>query len=225
MPPLKLSAMMDELVLQADFQAVNAKILAVSHSANRVICYIRADFEWKGGVLKPSSLFNETFHLIKKYRQHFHAMPEAASMIEEIAWQLLHTAYWQAYYAHYGRTLPSREAFHEHYFVALPGKQRRVSGRKPTNHAYAMIPGYVYVIDAVGSGRVKIGRTATPLARLETLDTASPYDLKILRQIKTPDAAELENQLHTRYAQYKVRREWYALPLDVLDQLLQEDFS
>jgi hypothetical protein len=213
---------MEQLAELPEFQAVNDEILHVSRSANRVICYIRADFEWRGGVLKDN-VFNETFDVLKKYRRHFHAMPEAQEIVEDIAWRLLHTQYWQAYFTHYARLLPSRAAFHARYFVQIPGKAKKDKRGKPQG-AYAVIPGIVYLIEAQGTGCIKIGRGESALARRENLQTGCPFALHILREIKTEDAAGLERMLHARYDPYKTIGEWFDLPADILNALLKEVF-
>lgn len=223
MPPRELLHDMDELALQPTFQSINARIMSVSRSANRVICLIRMDFEFTSRVLKRD-VFDDHFGFVRGYKKHFWAMPEDPAEVEEIAWQLLHTDYWQIYYRYYGRSLPSRQAFHDHYFERLPGK-KAPSKSGIAEKVYAVIPGSVYLIDAVGSGHTKIGRSGTALARLDSLETASPYPLKLLRQINTKDAGALERQLHRRYGAYKVHREWFELPADVLAALLTEEFA
>jgi Meiotically up-regulated gene 113 len=106
---------------------------------------------------------------------------------------------------------------------ALPFKRQKPD--PAVNKSYAIIPGYVYLIEAEGSGRIKIGRSFSAMIRLDTLATASPFPLKLLRRIETENASGLERALHRRYAKYKVHREWFALPPEVLTTLLTEDFS
>jgi hypothetical protein len=85
--------------------------------------------------------------------------------------------------------------------------------------------GYVYILHAEGTMRVKIGRSASALLRFETLRTASPYPLVILRTIPTSDAVALERMLHQRYSHFRQHREWFDLPHDMLAALLSEDFD
>ena len=85
--------------------------------------------------------------------------------------------------------------------------------------------GIVYIVHAEGTTRIKIGRSALPGPRLASLETASPYRLKVLRQIPAQDSAFLERLLHQRYKRYRQKGEWFELPIDVLHALLQEDFS
>lgn len=85
--------------------------------------------------------------------------------------------------------------------------------------------GYVYLIEAVGSGRLKIGHGRSATVRFAALRTASPFPLRLLRAIPTADSAALERRLHARYAAFQVHGEWYALPRDLLAALLREAFG
>jgi hypothetical protein len=86
-------------------------------------------------------------------------------------------------------------------------------------------PGYVYVLLAEGTTRVKIGRTGNLPYRLDTLQTASPYPLKILRTVFVNDAVGFERKLHQQYRAYRKHNEWFELPPTVLQQLLEESFA
>jgi Meiotically up-regulated gene 113 len=92
--------------------------------------------------------------------------------------------------------------------------RRQIKGQK----------GIVYIVRAEGTSRVKIGRSAKDGPRLASLQTASPYRLKVLRKIPTEDIAFLERMLHKRYARYRQQGEWFELPAQVLDDLLRENF-
>lgn len=107
-----------------------------------------------------------------------------------------------------------------------PPQQRVAQQTTPpiVSKTYVVKPGYVYIIEAISTGRYKIGRSFSAIVRLGQLDTSSAFDLKLLRQIKTTDCIGLEHILQDRYEIYKVRREWYMLPPDILAALLQEIF-
>jgi hypothetical protein len=70
--------------------------------------------------------------------------------------------------------------------------------------------GFVYVIHAVGTNRIKIGYSADPEKRLAQLQTGSPYELKLLAQ--WPGTAEVEQRIHQRLAQYRCGGEWFSVP-------------
>jgi hypothetical protein len=67
-------------------------------------------------------------------------------------------------------------------------------------------------------GPVKIGLTASnPKSRILTLQTALPWDIKILHIIEGPRA--LEAALHHRYAHLHIRGEWYSFAKEMLDEI------
>ncbi|WP_171987926.1 GIY-YIG nuclease family protein [Streptomyces sp. MP131-18] len=66
---------------------------------------------------------------------------------------------------------------------------------------------FVYAIREAGRGRVKIGRSENPQARLKVLRTGSPVALELLWS--TRGGVELEAFLHDRFADRRVRGEWF----------------
>jgi Meiotically up-regulated gene 113 len=84
-------------------------------------------------------------------------------------------------------------------------------------------PGYVYLIEAVGSERIKIGHGESAHKRLRQLGTGAPFPLRLLHSIPATDSLAFEQELHARYEVYKVWKEWYILPPDVLAALLKEE--
>jgi hypothetical protein len=84
--------------------------------------------------------------------------------------------------------------------------------------------GHVYLIEATGTDRIKIGHGTSAQRRLKGLSTGSPFPLRLLRAITTEDSLKLEQALHARYAMYKVHNEWFVLPAEVLAALLEEIF-
>jgi hypothetical protein len=68
-------------------------------------------------------------------------------------------------------------------------------------------PGFVYFIQAGADGPIKIGYTADPFARLEELQTAHYEDLRLLMTIA--DNGTLEARLHERFAELRIRGEWF----------------
>lgn len=67
----------------------------------------------------------------------------------------------------------------------------------------------VYFITARDIGRVKIGCAKNVRARLATLQTASSLELKL--EATLSGYTEVERELHARFAQHKIRGEWFAL--------------
>ena len=80
-------------------------------------------------------------------------------------------------------------------------------------------PGGVYLIGHE-HGYVKIGRSTNPAQRLATLETACPYDLRLIGLIESSDPAQLEARLHEKYECYKKSGEWFDLPTRVKVHLI-----
>ena len=103
-------------------------------------------------------------------------------------------------------------------FIAWHQAQRRAAQRplrgqpRQTVQLYAQ-PG-VYVLT---DGRYyKIGQSANVQARVQGLNTAHPIDLIVHCVFWTDQPVQLEQDLHTRFAARRLRREWFALkPADL----------
>lgn len=90
---------------------------------------------------------------------------------------------------------------------------------------------HVYVI--VAGDKLKIGIATDPRHRAAQLRTASAVPLVLMRTVCTDKAARIETVLHERYADHRIRREWFdAAPVltdlmglsdDVLVALAQGD--
>lgn len=65
----------------------------------------------------------------------------------------------------------------------------------------------VYFIEAVGSGRVKIGWTKSLLLRLDALTPGCPYPLKVLATIAGSRKEEIK--YHHRFVKYHLINEWF----------------
>ena len=66
---------------------------------------------------------------------------------------------------------------------------------------------YVYVVEAVGTGLVKIGVSDNPEKRLHSLQTSNPTDLRLLGYCMGSYA--IEQALHLVLDEYRVRGEWF----------------
>lgn len=76
---------------------------------------------------------------------------------------------------------------------------------------------YTYVIWAEYTDRFKIGTTRRdPVTRAKEIDAGCPFHVRIVGLF----ADERERDLHMRYAQYRVKGEWFALPESAVWELL-----
>lgn len=77
----------------------------------------------------------------------------------------------------------------------------------------------VYVIEHE-HGYIKIGVSNNPKERVDQLQTASPYELRVLGEIHTNEPFTVESHLHEKYSHRKKRGEWYQLTTGERGRLL-----
>lgn len=108
-----------------------------------------------------------------------------------------HGEYWLLTYA---LTVEGTEA------VQLPPNQTPVK------------PGYVYVLKGP-QGYYKIGKTVSPDNRIATFGIELPFDVEYELVVKVEDYHSAERRLHERYANKRVRGEWFALTKEDLQEM------
>lgn len=84
-----------------------------------------------------------------------------------------------------------------------------------------MRTGFVYLIGAE-EGPIKIGHASNLKTRLHSLQIGNWQPLSILHSVSVPlfTAAGAEAVMHKRFAEHRVRGEWFNVPLQVLRQAL-----
>lgn len=70
--------------------------------------------------------------------------------------------------------------------------------------------GYVYLMRSTG-GEYKIGCSVSPERRLSSLKTGIPFDIELVYMFKVMNMRATEKLLHFRYAEKRIRGEWFAL--------------
>ena len=71
----------------------------------------------------------------------------------------------------------------------------------------------IYIVRAVGTPRVKIGRTKNVRRRIASLQTGCPYPIELLNEIKTKGCGSvIEGHIHRAFDRYRVLGEWFELP-------------
>ncbi len=100
----------------------------------------------------------------------------------------------------------------------------RIYGRPKSNQTKKdkAKPGYVYLLQAE-SGAYKIGRTQDPANRIKTFGIQLPFEVDFICVIQTPDMAELESRLHTKFADKQIRGEWFELNEDDVEYIKSLD--
>lgn len=77
------------------------------------------------------------------------------------------------------------------------------------DYADGRSPGYVYV--AGGDGYFKIGRSKSPVERVNGMSTKLPFEIEIIHVIETNDMCRLESDLHERFGALRLNGEWFNL--------------
>jgi hypothetical protein len=73
----------------------------------------------------------------------------------------------------------------------------------------------VYFIQIGDSGPIKIGVSVDVQKRLQQLQTASPYQLRLLAKLLGGESKEAE--LHRRFAAFKMQGEWFSPSQELQD--------
>ena len=81
-------------------------------------------------------------------------------------------------------------------------------------------PEYVYLMEAVGLGYIKVGRAKDPFQRLRELQTGCPKPIVLRTCFLCENAAEREGALHRKLAQFRSHGEWFEVDSGYLRNLL-----
>jgi len=77
--------------------------------------------------------------------------------------------------------------------------------------------GWIYFIQAVNGGPIKIGVTQNIHKRLDSLQTASPYQLRVLALIR--GGQRLEQEYHRHFHMYRLSGEWFEPAQPILAEV------
>lgn len=80
--------------------------------------------------------------------------------------------------------------------------------------------GFVYLIEAVGVQRYKIGYSKEVYKRASNIQTSTPFEISVLYRYFSVDTPQLEKLLHEYYDAYRIRGEWFELPLSEVSNFL-----
>lgn len=78
---------------------------------------------------------------------------------------------------------------------------------------------FIYFIQGVDGGPIKIGLSGNPTARLRTLQRTSPVVLEILCAV--PGDRSLEAFFHDQFAIGRLHGEWFSEDTPALDRLIE----
>jgi len=94
-------------------------------------------------------------------------------------------------------------------------REAALSSQKASSEAW------VYLVSH--KDHVKIGIAVNVRSRLSTLQTSSPFKLRLLKSWKCINAAKNEKRLHNKFAKFRTSGEWFRLPDDKLQMLIAVD--
>ncbi|MCE2721604.1 MAG: GIY-YIG nuclease family protein [Dolichospermum sp.] len=78
------------------------------------------------------------------------------------------------------------------------------------------ISNYVYLIECKGNKTLKIGFSCCPEERMKTLQTTSPYELKLIAKIDGDK--QMEKKLHKEFSHLLIRNEWFKWSKEIIDR-------
>jgi predicted GIY-YIG superfamily endonuclease len=93
-------------------------------------------------------------------------------------------------------------------------------GGKSTKTPIKCVPTYLYFIQNVVSGSIKIGYTSDLDARLSDHQVGSDAPLKYILTIPFSDdlkAKDMEKELHLKFSKYNIRGEWFEPAEEILN--------
>ncbi len=110
-------------------------------------------------------------------------------------------------------SLPKMLSSSQRAYIALKEREREVEAVKPERAPYVYKPkdGYLYIIHCTGFPYYKIGQTVMPAARVDTLQTGVPFELKLEYALEVRDMNETERKIQQRYKDKCIRGEWFML--------------
>lgn len=84
--------------------------------------------------------------------------------------------------------------------------------------------GYVYLLREDVRGLVKIGRAVNPRNRVQKIAAILPSTCRVVGLIEAANMEELEKELHRRFADRRVKGEWFKLDAGHLEEV-QVDYA
>lgn len=82
--------------------------------------------------------------------------------------------------------------------------------------------GYVYFLKHNGLAPIKIGCTVgySPMSRINSYSTYSPYGIELLGYIKTENPLELEKTIHYNFSNNRINGEWFELSVSIVTDFI-----
>ena len=90
------------------------------------------------------------------------------------------------------------------------------------NGAIPYAPGFVYVIQAVGTNYYKLGKTSNPDRRLLQIAPQMPFSTRFVKVWRTNFMSVAESWLHNHFAKNRTNGEWFEFEVSESRQLFHE---
>ena len=97
-------------------------------------------------------------------------------------------------------------------------KMRAWLGQRKEKELRRPRPTYIYLVLDEETGYIKIGRAKEPSARERTLQSQKPM---VTMLFSFPADARKEKELHHKYAEFRVRGEWFKLSMMQVEEIRQ----
>ena len=88
----------------------------------------------------------------------------------------------------------------------MPAHQAKFLKLRPES-----VPGYIYLLQAVGTDKFKIGRATDVARRIRELQTGSPIKIRYVYHAYVHNANLCEMELHNKFSHQREIGEWFAL--------------
>jgi len=80
--------------------------------------------------------------------------------------------------------------------------------------------GFIYLIRSGDDYVYKIGYSKNTKKRKKEHDTGNPNELTILHEFESNHNRKVETILHQRYKLYRIKGEWFELPMVVVNEFM-----
>lgn len=89
------------------------------------------------------------------------------------------------------------------------------------------VGGYVYFIQRIDTGNIKIGKTKNLKQRMSTLNTSNDMPLHFKKVFELEKYSELEKYFHYLFRDHRIHGEWFDLSefyLEIIYRIIEDDF-
>lgn len=100
------------------------------------------------------------------------------------------------------------------------GGGNRTRGQSPQKRLNRDVYSYVYFVQDGTDGPIKIGLADNPEQRLSSLQVGNPRPLTLLATFQTWEPRKDEAQIHARFAEHRIRGEWFHPHPDLMAQVV-----